>query len=44
MLATLLAYAQYYGIQAVMWVSANAHWLIPMGSNALTLIQHYFGN
>lgn len=41
-LTALIIAAKVYGIHAVSWVVANAGWLIPMGSAAITLIRQMF--
>ena len=42
-MSALLAAAYNLGVQAVSYVVANASWLIPMGSAAITLLQQLFG-
>jgi hypothetical protein len=42
-MSALLVAAYNLGVQAVAYVVANAAWLIPMGSAAITLLQQLFG-
>lgn len=42
-IAALIALAKIYGTKAVVWVIANANWLLPLGLAAFEVIRQRFG-